>query len=160
MSDRSELVNQNRAKERYKVNLSEQMACCEVNYVRLLKLMPNLLQQTQWRYQVAIGDTSLDFSIDITEQAPYTTMLDITQVGLKTEALDLTPVLQVRMYHDVKMAEVMSWCGHRSIRARYDYPNKQMYQQDEKAQFNKYLADSLDSALQHGRMADMVSIKI
>lgn len=160
MNSRSESVNQPRAKERYKVNLREQMACCEVNYARLLKLMPNLLEQTQWRYQVAVGDKSLDLSIEITEQAPYTTMLNLTQVGLKIEKLDVTPVLQLRMYHDVKMAEVVSWCGHRSIRPRYDYPNKQMYQQDEKAQINKYLADSLDSALQHGRMTDVASIKI
>jgi uncharacterized protein YqiB (DUF1249 family) len=146
-------------KPHYKVNLREQMACCEANYVRLLKLMPNLLARRDWNYELEAGKGTIELHLEVTEQAPYTTMLNMTQTGLAVGSVDVTPVLYVRMYHDVKMAEVISWRGHRSIKPRYSYPNKHMYQQDEKAQFNKYLADSLDFALQHGLATDVVTIK-
>ena len=40
----------------------------------------------------------------------------------------------------------------RQLAGRYDYPNPNMYQRDEKVQQNRYLAELLESCLAEGRV--------
>lgn len=141
----------NVAAKAYKVNLREQMACCEANYARLLKLMPEFDDQNQWQYETRVGEASLTLAIEITERAPYTTMLSVQQCSGISDWCS-APQMQVRLYHDVRMAEVIAWREHRRLQARYDYPNSAMYQQDEKAQLNSYLADCLMQVIEHGHL--------
>ncbi|GAA5315015.1 MAG: DUF1249 domain-containing protein [Candidatus Pelagadaptatus aseana] len=135
----------------YKVNLREQMACCEANYARLLKLMPDFDGRDQWHYQTRIGEASLNLSLTITERAPYTTMLSVQQCSGVSDWC-VPPQMQVRLYHDVRMAEVIAWREHIRLQPRYEYPNHAMYQQDEKAQFNRYLADCLMQVIEYGHL--------
>jgi len=60
--------------------------------------------------------------------------------------------ITVCMYHDANMAEVIAWKNHKRLRARYEYPNKHMYQQDEKAQLNQFLGDWLTLCQKKGRV--------
>lgn len=140
---------------RYRVDLATQMACCEANYARLLKLMPALNEQEQWNYDVQAGAKSWQIRLRVIERARYTTMLEITQHnGL--QQWGSSPSLQVRLYHDASMAEVVAWQGHHRLRPRYDYPNQKMYQRDEKAQFNRFLEEWLSYSLAHGQSCHMV----
>jgi uncharacterized protein YqiB (DUF1249 family) len=54
------------------------------------------------------------------------------------------------------MAEVVSWNGHWNTRSRYPYPNRKMYQRDEKFQLNRFLGEWLAQCLSHGRVVDRV----
>jgi len=140
----------NGAARRYKVDLAEQMSHCEANYARLLKLMPTFDECEQWHYDVQAGALVWQIHLKITERARYTTMLEVSQNdGL--HAWGSSPKLQVRLYHDVKMAEVVAWREHRRIQPKYDYPNQKMYQKDEKAQFNRFLSDWLIHSLANGQ---------
>lgn len=131
-----------RNSQRYKVDLAGQMACCEANYVRLLKLMPDYEQTNVWQYQVQSAGKIWQIRLNISERARYTTMLEIFQEdGFRHWGG--SPTLQVRLYHDVQMAEVIAWRHHRRLKPKYDYPNANMYQKDEKAQFNRFLSDWL-----------------
>ncbi len=58
--------------------------------------------------------------------------------------------MRVRMYHDARMAEVVSCAGVRRVEPRYAYPNERMHQPDEKAQWNRFLADWLALGIDHG----------
>ena len=49
------------------------------------------------------------------------------------------------------MLEVGMFQSHRQVAARYRYPNDQMFQQDEKYQQNRFLADWLEHCLHNGR---------
>jgi len=49
------------------------------------------------------------------------------------------------------MLEVGMFQSHRSVAARYQYPNERMYQQDEKAQQNRFLTEWLEHCLHSGR---------
>jgi uncharacterized protein YqiB (DUF1249 family) len=49
------------------------------------------------------------------------------------------------------MLEVGVFQSHRRIAARYAYPNTRMYQQDEKSQQNRFLAEWLEHCLHNGR---------
>ena len=53
---------------------------------------------------------------------------------------------------DARMVEVGMFQSHRRIAGRYNYPNARMYQQDEKLQQNRFLADWLEHCLANGRL--------
>ena len=150
-------------KPRYKVDLSGQLALCEANYLRLMKLLPELRNRDEREFALPMhkqeGKAELRVLITVEERAPYTTTVSVSHpdahalgnlAGLSRQAL-MMPDLQVRLYHDASMAEVLSWHKHRGIKARYDYPNDQMYQRDEKAQLNKFLGEWLSFCLDQGR---------
>lgn len=145
-----------RRKPRYRVDLREQMACCEANYARLLKLMPSLEQQDEWQYRVQSGGKSWPIRLQVVDRARYTTVLEIEQNdGFSWGG---SPCLQVRLYHDAQMAEVVAWHHHRRLKPRYDYPNREMYQQDEKAQLNRFLRDWLIHSQSNGRICETVGL--
>ena len=60
------------------------------------------------------------------------------------------PQLTMRLYHDAKMAEVISCDKVRCIRPRYEKLNHTMYQTDEKSQWNKFLSEWLEYCLEYG----------
>jgi uncharacterized protein YqiB (DUF1249 family) len=60
--------------------------------------------------------------------------------------------LDLRLYHDASMAEIVAFQRHRHLEGRYDYPNPNMYQRDEKIQQNRYLAEILELCLAEGRL--------
>ena len=66
--------------------------------------------------------------------------------------------VEVRLYHDAAVAEVIACQGHRRIQAYNEYPNRQMYQCDEKAQLNKFLGELLEFCLAQGRVTQNIPI--
>ena len=57
--------------------------------------------------------------------------------------------LNVRIYHDACVAEVMGYQKHRHFTSRYDYPNPDMFHKNEKQQLNKFLGEWLDHCLRN-----------
>ncbi len=138
-------------KPRYQVNLNAHLADCEMNYLRLRKLLPKTLCAGQ---KLTIGVASHALQIEVRECAPYTSFLDIGLVQAKAEHWSAMR-LQVRIYHDARLAEVSGSRHVHSLRQRYDYPNKQMFQRDEKAQLNRFLGEWLSQCLSHGHASDL-----
>lgn len=145
-------------KASYVVDLRSQQAECEANYVRLCKLMPSLEQRESWEYQVeAKGELPAEkIQLTMLERAPYTFTLEIKQAQ-SAHPFEQDRVLRVRMYHDARMAEVVSWNKHWNTRASYDYPNQRMYQKDEKLQLNRFLGEWLAHCLARGRVAQRIT---
>jgi len=122
---------------------------CELNFVRLTKLMPNMHKGGKVRYLAGDYDeTSLE--IEVTETDRYTHFLRLTG-----HMADLPWVgehrMMVRYYADARMAEVVSNGAQRVRLLRYAYPNNQMYTPDEKNQINRFLGKWLKHFLEHGR---------
>lgn len=132
---------------------------CEANYVRLLQLVADwdAFESLELAVDEAESPTVL-VKITRLERNPYTStiMLDQQDVLLPWAK---GPQLTVRVYHDARMAEVISWNRHRLIKPRYDYPNPQMYLPDEKAQLNQYLGECLSQCIAHGRTREPISIR-
>lgn len=148
-------------KARYKVDLSRQLAECEANYLRLRKLMPEGEEGNgteQWQFAVAGGGPRSHTRIRVLERSRYTTTVQIKQAdtGDQPDAWLRAPQLTVRLYHDAQLAEVLAWERHRRLHPRYDYPNQAMYQQDEKAQLNRFLGEWLGLCLEQGRSLETV----
>lgn len=136
----------------YRPRLSTLMTVCEVNYMLLLKLLANKEQQGDSR-QFFISDF-LSFDLTVNEVTRYTSLVTIKQ-NATINGVDLStflrPKMVIRMYHDARMAEVVSNQDVRQIKPRYDYPNKHMHLPDEKQQINQFLTEWLQLSLQLGQ---------
>lgn len=154
-------------KQRYRIDLAAQQAECELNYARLTRLLVNLSTQDEWRFEIGGHPMTTYFTATIVDRAPYTTTVQLIQKKDQQQTAEeknsthnkqsIGDVLQsssitVCLYHDANMAEVVAWKNHKRLRARYEYPNKAMYHQDEKAQLNQFLSEWLTNCQKNGRV--------
>ncbi|QKE61963.1 DUF1249 domain-containing protein [Aquipseudomonas campi] len=140
----------NLLRERYRVDLVELQAACEANYARLLRLLPDMrAAQGERRVALSQGDQLLGVLVlQVLEACPYTTTLQVRQ----EHSLQWLPVpkLEVRVYHDARMAEVVRAENARRFRSIYSYPNAAMHQPDEKTQLNLFLGEWLSHCMACG----------
>jgi len=140
----------NGVRDRYRVDLIGLQAACEANYARLMRLLPEMREQPGPR-QIAVtqGDQMLGVrTLEVILDCPYTSTLRVSQ----QHSLPWLPVpqLQVQVYHDARMAEVVAAEHARRFRSIYPYPNLAMHQPDEKAQLNVFLGEWLSHCLACG----------
>jgi uncharacterized protein YqiB (DUF1249 family) len=137
---------------RYKLDLSGLHAECEANYARLMRLFPGM--DTEDRREFQLGgegvQSSVHVCLEVTERCPYTTMITVSQHQAVTRWVE-APRFAVRLYRDANMAEVVEYSGLRRVSARYDYPNDEMHQKDEKHQLNRFLGEWLSHCVAVGR---------
>lgn len=128
------------------VDLAALLAQCEGNYRRLALLLPE--RRPGAVRTLAVAGTGLQYRLTVLECSPYTSLLAIRQQGQPAWLPALT--MEVRLYHDAAVAEVISCQGYRRIRSQYPYPNPAMHQPDEKLRLGAFLADWLAFCLRHG----------
>jgi uncharacterized protein YqiB (DUF1249 family) len=144
-------------KKKYTIDLAGQMAECEANYARIMKLLPDFEETDQRLLAVELPDGEpVEFCIEVKERCKYTTMVDISQFqsSIDTPPWTVAPFFSLRIYHDAQMAEVVAYDRHRGVRPSYEYPNDKMYHRDEKVQLNTFLGEWLSHCLKYGRALD------
>ncbi|MHA6492313.1 DUF1249 domain-containing protein [Pseudomonas borbori] len=147
-------------RERYRVDLVELQAACEANYARLMQLLPAMREQPPAHVQsrrvaMSQGEQLLGvLALEVLETCPYTSTLQVRQ----EHSLPWLPVpqLEVRVYHDARMAEVIGAQSARRFRGIYPYPNADMHQPDEKTQLNLFLGEWLSHCLACGHEMELV----
>jgi uncharacterized protein YqiB (DUF1249 family) len=135
-----------------KIRLADLHGHCELNYVRLMRLCPEM--RIMPRREFRAGDRQqFSLQLEVTERCAYTTMI---KLGLSMDGLRWAGFqnIQVRIYHDARMAEVVECDEQRVGLIRYTYPNRSMYQPDEKMQLNQFLGVWLDYFLARGCRSD------
>lgn len=137
-------------RKRYVPDLRELGALCEANYVRLCRLLPSLNAGDECCFTVNYGQLPAQVCLRVDAEHAYTTQLRIEQQHQGSSWLQ-PPAMNIRLYHDARMAEVLSYQSHRSLEGRYEYPNPHMRLPDEKTQLNRFLADWLKHCLRYGR---------
>lgn len=130
----------------YSVDLSAHLAECELNFVRLCRLLPRMESGDCRAF--AVGERS-SVRIKVVERTPYTSLLEITQQQGSLE--ELNSRMSVRVYHDAGVAEVASFANCNRVLSKHSYPNRQMHQRDEKQQWNRFLGEWLEHCLDQGR---------
>ena len=137
-------------RERYRVDLIELQAACEANYARLMRLLPGMREVgSKRRVAISQGDQQIGvLALEVVESCPYTSTVQVSQ----EHSLPWLPVpqLEVRVYHDARMAEVTAAQRARRFRGIYPYPNAAMHQPDEKTQLNLFLGEWLSHCLACG----------
>ncbi|MFN3579928.1 MAG: DUF1249 domain-containing protein [Pseudomonas sp.] len=145
------------AKPRYRVDLVALQATCEANYWRLLKLMPDMHEQSERFLRVEADDgQAQSLLIRVLERCRYTSTLQL--VHQRQHQWLQPPSMEVRIYHDAGMAEVVAAYNKRRFRGVYPYPNEQMLQPDEKYQLNHFLGEWLGYCQRYGQSAHPVII--
>lgn len=121
----------------------------ELNYVKLLCIVPDINAFALLRKRrMDTKESSIIVNVD--EHTRFTTQLsfDLQHPG---ESLYLGGMfLQIRMYHDAKVAEVVSFQRQHRFDSRYHYPNPKMHQRNEKQQLNFFLGEWLDYCIGRG----------
>jgi len=135
-------------KKPFKLDLKALHAICDANYVRVLRLFPEY--ETCNTRELVVGGAFV--RLEVIERCRYTTIFRLLQDQAESRWLGRLRI-EVRAYHDAGMLEVGMFQSHRRIAARYEYPNDSMFQQDEKYQQNRFLADWLEHCLNNGRSA-------
>lgn len=139
--------------KKYRPNLTTLLNLCEVNYMLLLRIIANHEVVGEQR-EFFVSDF-LNYRIAVNEVTRYTTLITINQQA-SIEGYDLAeffkPQMVVRLYHDARMAEVISNQYVSQIKPRYDYPNDRMHMPDEKQQVNCFLKEWLQLCLQLGQV--------
>ena len=153
----------------YRIDLAGLQALCAINYARLLQIFPAMSAQTSVCIAVeGLSQPSCTVLLRVCEQSRYTTLLEITSEMNHAWPLSLRGLglgVQVRVYHDAQMAEVVASLPvshaaagrhllHRHFQPRYEYPNEAMYQPDEKYQMNSLLGEWLACCLTYGCSTD------
>jgi len=109
--------------KKYKPQLSTLMNLCDVNYMLLIKLLADKEEAGEER-QFFISDF-LSYAVVVNEVTRYTTLVTISQntveMGEKLSYL-FKPTMMIRLYHDARMAEVITSQNVRQVKPRYDYP--------------------------------------
>ena len=138
-------VNKNMSRK-YVPHLGSMLQVCEHNYARLLRLLPDC-DTENLEYQCDINQV-LNYKIKIVECSRYTSTLEMSQKT--SEGHDyLNPMVQIRLYHDAKLAEVLTAQNIGSLQPSYQYPNIKMHQKNEKEMVNIFLAEWLQFCLKH-----------
>ena len=155
---------------KYRPNLSSLMNLCDTNYMMLMKLLAHK-EQVAEKSRFLISDF-LAYTITIKEVTRYTSLIHMAQdvplysqehahhnsdnaatkkskVAAKVMAL-FHPSMVIRLYHDARMAEVISSQDIQQVQPRYDYPNVKMHHPDEKEQMNLFLKEWLQLCLRLG----------
>lgn len=141
---------------RYRVDLPTEHACCETNYARVLRLLPALAQHDQHAVGVFVRGQLSRVVFDVSDRATYTTAL---QVRIEQPAPLPTFCFDVRLYHDVNMAEVVACQRQQQPAPQQAYPNRHMQQPDEKAQWNRFFGDWLAYCQRHGHSLQPVALR-
>ena len=129
------------------------MKLCANNYLLLLKIQADKTELNQQR-RFFIND-HLSYVVIVNEVTRYTSLITFEQVTTKVNSIlseAFHPRMSIRLYHDARMAEVISSQDITQVQPRYDYPNKHMHQQDEKQQINQFLHEWLHLCLEHGQV--------
>ena len=153
------VMRQTYPQKNYRIDLVQQHRLCELNYVRLLRVFPELFRQDHYQLLVDYGSHQQNqevlVSFEVRQRAPYTTLVYISFSSQWEDWLNL-PGFEIRLYHDVNMAEVVFSKHSQRLQPKYQYPNPKMHQPDEKHQWNLFLAECLDYCLKGGMASEPV----
>ena len=135
----------------YVPDLVSDMAECDANYIRLRQLFPDMESEDDIQFGIRTKtNEGATVVIGIRERCPYTTMVSVNVTSENDKPFIRWPNLELRVYHDVNSAEVISFERHKNFRYRYAMPNENMFQPDEKSQINRFLGELLTYCIEHG----------
>ncbi|MEN8206250.1 MAG: DUF1249 domain-containing protein [Pseudomonadota bacterium] len=129
-------------------NFAGLMELYECNYIRLRNLVPgpDVIQD----HVVSRIDGKLDLHLRIVERCKFTTTLNLSYYFHDDEGSFPAPDMQVRMYHDAQVGEVISCGRRRGVRHAVYNRMFNTYTLSEKWRMNRFLQKWLGYCLLQG----------
>lgn len=129
-------------------NFAGLMELYECNYIRLRNLVPEL--DVMPDHVVSRIDGVLDLHLRMVERCKFTTTLNLTYYFHDQEGSFPAPDMQVRMYHDAQVGEVISCGRRRGVRRAVYNRMYNRYTLPEKWRMNRFLQKWLGYCLLQG----------
>lgn len=160
-----EAIEMSKTARKYQPSLSSLMNLCDTNYMLMLKILAN--NECVGEQRCFFISDFLSYTVTVKEVTRYTSLINISQdvsgfiqqSTTRQSKLSSCPLAKlfrpsmiIRLYHDARMAEVISSQDIRQVKPRYDYPNRDMHLPDEKQQINLFLNEWLHLCLRLGQV--------
>lgn len=135
----------------YVYEMKEQSALGEASYARLQQLLPGFKANAE-RHLLVQDPSGLDTQVvlRVVERFAYTATLEMTLQQHHLPDSLARQQFSIRVYLDAATSEVMLQQQQGSLKGVYPYPNPQMFQVDERAQLNRWLAEWLRLVMRSG----------
>lgn len=131
-------------------DLGDLMSIYECNYIRLRQLIPDLTALAD-SGSVSLASGALDLHLSVSERNRYTTTLTLTYLFEDAQGQFPAPDIQLRIYHDARLAEVLSCGRRRGLRSAAAYDAwRRDYNLDDKWFINRFLQKWLGYCLRQG----------
>ncbi len=125
--------------KRYRPDVNRFLSLCGRNYFYILRWLPSEARQGDvWQVEGEFGC----LVVRLLENTKYTQLIEISRELSQSDYVH-SPQVCVRVYHDAKLAEVLTSRQIYQLRPVYDYPNVCMHHRDEKYQVNAFLEELL-----------------
>jgi len=120
----------------------------EANFRKLARVVPALLElETAVTVHNANG---MQLSLRILETSKYTKTFSLHLQHSVEQPWLPSLHMKIRNYYDANVSEVLAFQHKHRLSARYNYPNCDMFQRNEKWQINQFLGEWLDHCLRTG----------
>ena len=129
-------------------SLNDLIRLYEINYLKLMKLLPIQEINTEFNFLIPEGLNNSEIRISINKKSKHTSKLTIYKSNLLRHMEETK--MEIYIYHDARMAEVRRFNGKSQFWLRNKYPNKNMLSKDEKFQWNIFLSEFLTYAQLNG----------
>ena len=129
-------------------NLSDLIRLYEMNYLKLMKLLPIQKINTEFNFLIPEGLNNSEIRISVNKKSKHTSKLTLYKSNLLRHMDDTK--MEIYIYNDARMTEVRRFNGKSQFWLRNKYPNKNMLSKDEKFQWNIFLSEFLTHAQLHG----------
>jgi len=132
------------------IDLASFLSECELNYAKLIRIFPSIRSNTARALTLFWPDQSKsELQMCVVEQTPHTTMLNLAL--LDQNAFIKTAKMQIRVYHDMKVVEVI--CVQSIDVRRAALQIGPMLHNSDRLQVSVLLGEWLDYCLQFGAVA-------
>jgi uncharacterized protein YqiB (DUF1249 family) len=132
-----------------RTGLNDLLVLYEINFLKLKKLLPDLFTKEKKYFCLPEGNKNSDVVITVERESKFTSRLIISQSNFSIKKVE-NLIMEVAIYHDLKMVEVRRFNGKHQFWSRNLFPNKNMLSKDEKFQWNKYLSEWLSFSRKEG----------
>ena len=131
-------------------NLADLIHLYESNYVRLMRLAPELAQIRSTVVSRVAG--AQDLHLSVTESFKYTTSLRLTYSFNDDDGIALEPDARICVYHDVRAVELVSHCRRRRSRKVNPWRRGRMPELERRWEMNWFLRKWLRFCTHQGHL--------
>ncbi len=131
-------------------DLAALIALYESNYVRLLRLAPELQEMKGTVVSRVAG--ALDLFMSVEERFKYTTTIKLTYRFRDDDEIALEPNARICVYHDVRCAEVVGHCRRKRLRSALPLRSGRMAELERRWEMNRFLLKWLRFCTHQGHL--------
>lgn len=131
-----------------KYDVSQQAGYYEANFERLVWLVPAL--GSAHGTLLSHGTDGMSLRLVVLEHSKYTATIALTHHLRMQGAIIVDPFMKIRVYHDARVAEVLSYQSHSQLQIFHPDATLDVQNLREKCRINRFLSEWLDYCIAHG----------